>query len=416
MYLTKEENEMLEGKYGHPVQKSMEILVGLGECYDAERMLPITSAHILPALIQSSSEARASIIKNMADKGAKFRTFTTANPQTINPETYRDKDVGISEKLFSEQTAVNNNLHKMGAFLSYTCTPYLVGNVPRFRQHVAFSEVNVITFANSVLGARTNREGGPSALAAAICGRTPEYGYHLDENRYGDLEISITVKLNGIADFGTLGEFVGRVAGDKVPVLTGISPAVSWDELTQLGAQICIAGSVALCHVVGVTPEASTEEAAFGPRKKGRWPRFEFGEKELSQTEGLLSEATGGYVDLVVLGCPHTSVAQLKEIAGLLSGKKLKSGLELWIMTSRIVMTFAQNMGYIDVIEATGARVLGDVCPLYIMKENFKKHGPQVVASDSARHVSYMPGLQGVMPHYGSTKRCIEAAISGIWR
>ncbi len=252
-------------------------------------------------------------------------------------------------------------------------------------------------------------------MAADICGRTPEYGYHLDRNRYGDLEISVTTDLKDIADYGSLGNFIGKIAGDKVPVLTGLPPTVSWDELTGMGAQASIAGATALYHVAGVTPEAPTKEAAFGPNKKGTWPRFEFGKKELKENEESLSKATGSDVDLVVFGCPHTSIQQIRELAGLLSGKKLKSGVELWVMTSHIVRAYAQNMGYVDAIEATGARVLGDVCALYIMRENFRKHGPRIVASNSARLVFYMPGLQGLMLHYGSTKRCGEAGMAGEW-
>jgi len=415
MRLTKEENEMLEGKYGYPIQRNMEILVGLGECFDAERMLLVNSAHLLPA-IHCIYEGGASFAEEMADKGGKCIAFTTINPQVIDLKTWQDKDIGISEKAFKEQLALTNALGKMGASLCYSCTPYMVGHVPRLRQHIAWSESAAVVFANSVLGARTNREGAASALASSLTGRTPEYGYHLDENRYGELEIVVTTELHGIADYGTLGEFVGKVAVDKVPVLTGILPSVSWDELNQMGAQACTSGNVALFHIVGVTPEAPTKEAAFGPKKPGTWEKIEFGKKELRENEESLSKATGNDIDLVMFGCPHGSIQQLRELARLLEGKRLKSGVELWVTTSRIMRTYAENMGYVEAIEASGARVISDVCPNYIAEENLVKHGPRTVATDSARITFYMPPIQGALAHYGSTERCVETAISGVWR
>jgi len=183
-----------------------------------------------------------------------------------------------------------------------------------------------------------------------------------------------------------------------------------------MGAQVCTSGDVTLFHAVGVTPEAPTLEAAFGPKKPGTWEKYEFGKKELRETEESLSRATTNDVDLVMFGCPHGSIEQLKLIARLLDGKKLKTGVELWVTTSHILRTYAANMGYVKTIEASGARVLADVCPNYIAEENLVKHGPRTVATDSARITFYMPPIQGAMAHFGSTERCVEAAISGKWR
>jgi predicted aconitase len=270
MRLTKEEKEMLEGIHGYPVQKSMEILVGLGECFDAEKMIPVSSAHILSTL-GGIGEGGNLFIQEMANKGGKFTIFTDTNPLSIEPWLW--KDFGISEEFAQEEISLNNTCSKMGAFLCNTCTPYLIGHNPQFRQHVAWNESSAIVFANSVLGARTNREGGPSALAAALTGRVPEYGYHLDRNRHGNFGVVVNATLNHLHDYGTLGYFIGKIAEDKVPVFFGIPHSVHWDELKHLGAAVATSGSVALFHVIGVTPEALTEEAAFGPRRKKacRW-------------------------------------------------------------------------------------------------------------------------------------------------
>jgi len=413
MRLTKEENDMLAGKYGYPVQKSMEILVSLGECYNAEKMIPITSAHLLPN-IGMLGKGGALFIQEIADRGGKFVVPSTTNPSSIDPSAW--KEFGISEEFADEQIKLNKAFTDMGTFLCDTCTPYVVGHVPRMRDHVAWNESSAIIFANSVLGARTNREGGPSALAAALTGRVPEYGYHLDQNRYGDLRILVTAKLEHLHDYGTLGFFTGRVAEDRVPVFAGTPASVSWDELKLLGAAAATSGSVTLYHVVGITPEAPTEAVAFGGKKPQEWPTVEFGEKELRETEESLSKATAREVDLVAFGCPHASITEIREIARLLSGRKLKSGVELWVSTSRIVKAYAEMMGYVDIIEASGARVTCHTCPLSPYEGFLEDLGHRTIATNSPKLACYVGQGQDVLPYYGSLERCVEAAVSGIWR
>ena len=414
MRLTKEENEMLGGKYGYPVQKAMEILVGLGECYDAEKMIPIKSAHLSANNPVSVGDIGIAFVEELASKGGKFITFTDTNPITTPYGLW--KDIGISEEWAHKQMALINTYAKMGAFLCNTCTPYLVGHVPRMGEHIAWAESSATIFANSVLGARTNREGGPSAIAAALTGRTPEYGFHLDQNRYGDLEISVTAKLQGLHDYGTLGYFTGKMAEDKVPVFTGIPHYVSWNELKLLAATCATTGSIGLYHIVGVTPEAPTKEAAFGPRKTKDWQTVEFGKRELQETEELISAATAREIDLVIFGCLHYSISEIGHVAHLLSGKKLNPGVELWILTPQIVKSYAEKMGYLDIIEAAGGRILGDGCQNLMPPGFFKEHGYNTLATNSAKLAFYVQGLQNVLSHYGSTERCVEAAISGIWR
>ena len=413
MHLSKEENEMLEGKYGYPVQKAMEILVGLGECFDAEKMIPVTSVHLQGSSLMSSGKAGSSFIQEIAGKGGNFIIFTDTNPKSLDPWYWRE--IGISEEFVDEQTALTNALAKMGAFLCHSCTPYQIGHVPRLGEHIAWGESSAIIFANSVLGARTNREGGASGMASALTGRTPEYGLHLDENRCGDLEISVKVKLNDLHDYGTLGYFTGSLAEDRVPVFTGLPSSVTWDELKFLGASAATSGSVALFHVVGVTPEAPTKEAGFGSKKMNDWPKYEFGEKELRETEALISKASGREIDLVVLGCPFVSIKEFKKIAQLLSGKKIKSSVEFWVLSCRMMRDYAEVMGYLSIIETSGAKVMCEVCPSTLPRGLLKEHGHKTAVTNSAKIAYYMAGGQGVLSHYGSMEKCVEAAISGFW-
>ena len=413
MRLTKEEQEMLAGKQGYPVQASMEHLVALGEAFDAEKMVPVASVHLTPAFL-AMYKAAAIWCKELADKGGKFRVFASVNPRVADARTYNDPEVGISEETRKEDDELNESLSKMGAFLSYTCVPYTLGNVPRFGQHVAWNETSAVFYANGVLGARTNREGTISDICSALTGLTPAFGYHLAKNRHGHFEIKVTTPLNGFVEYGVLGEFMGRLAGDQTPVLTGINPSVSRDELITLAAEANTSGNVNHCHIVGITPEAPTLQAAFGSKKK--WEVLEFGKKEYQESMKLLDRATDPTVDIVHLGCPHYSIEQMRDAARLLEGKKLNT--ELWLMTSQIVLKYAENMGYADTIEASGARIITDTCPMYIAREELKmkRHGPRRMATDSSRVSLYMSAIQATPLHYGTPEKCIEAAITGKWR
>jgi hypothetical protein len=350
----------------------------------------------------------------MADKGGKFIPITSTNSLSIDQTLW--KELGISKTYFKEQMALTNALLEMGAYLCNTCTQWLTGHFPRMGEHIAISESSGTVFANSVLGARTNREGGPSSLAGALTGRVPEYGYHLDRNRYGELKISVTAKLRDFHDYGTLGYFTGKIAEDKIPVFTGIPPSISWDELKMLGAAVATPGSVAMYHIVGVTPEAPTEEAAFRLKKPGSWQVFEFGERELRETEESLSQATTKEVDMVMLGCPHVSISEIRDITELLSGRKVNSGVELLIFTSRMVKNYAERMGYASAIKASGAKMVAELCAATPPLGLFKGRDVKTVATNSAKLPYYIAGPYGLLSYYGSTKRCIEAAISGVWR
>lgn len=410
MHLNKEENQMLEGAYGEVVQKALELLVSIGACFDAEKLIPIRSGHLL-ANLNGIGRAGASYIHEMAEKGGKCAIFTDTNPRNVEAELV--DELGLSVEFAKEEQVIIDAYSKMGVSLPHTCTPYLIGHSPRLHEHIAWNESSAIIFANSVLGARTNREGGPTALAASLTGRVPEYGYHLQENRYGDLLVLVNAEMKHSHDFGTLGYFVGRVAGDRVPVFAGLQPSVSMDGLKLLGAAAASSGSVALFHAIGITPEAQTVESAFGHRKPADMETLEFNNKELKQTEEILSRSTKREVDIVILGCPHASITELREIARLLHEKKLKPTTSLWVSTSRVMKQEAHEIGLVDIIESSGAKVTCDVCPIYPAQQAF---GPGTVATNSPKLCYYISqGPQSLIPHYGSLERCVEAALTGVW-
>jgi predicted aconitase len=406
MDLTQEEQLMLDGAYGDAVQKAMELLVAVGECYGAERMVPVASAHLSCANPVTAGKGGSIFIKNMAEKGGKFIVPTTTNPTSLDPWAWQE--MGYSERLYQEHSALSGAIAEMGGFLCNTCVPYLIGHAPRMREHIAWAESSAILYANAVLGARTNREGGPTALASGLTGRTPAYGYHLDENRYGKLKVEVNAHLKGDTDYGTLGYFVGRIAQNRVPILQGIPPSVSQHELKCLGAALATSGSVAHFHVVGVTPEAPTEEVATGLKRISSSDTFEFGQEELQKTEESISKIGPEEADLVVLGCPHPSIDQIKNYAEVFSGRRVKSRVEIWILTSNAIRKYADDIGYANILDSAGVRLVSNTCPSPMPLDFFKKQGYRGAATDSPKMVYYISATKGVPCYYGSLDKFVD--------
>ena len=245
----------------------------------------------------------------------------------------------------------------MNVITTCTCTPYLSGNLPHYGEHLAWAESSAVCYANSVIGARSNREGGPSALASALTGRTPAYGYHLDENRRPDLGVVVEGWPGadpGGARFGALGKIIGdqlQHAGRRVPYITGI-PSASLESLKAFCASIATYGGVALFHMQGVTPEAVSFSA---PEKT-----LTITPQQVDAALEALSDAAPGEVDFVSLGCPHLSIGEIARLAKLLEGAQVQR--EFWITTARPTRQIADRMGYTQVIEASGAKFAADTC------------------------------------------------------
>ena len=266
----------------------------------------------------------------------------------------------------------------MGIVVSATCTPYLAGNLPRFGEHIAWSESSAISFSNSVIGARTNREGGPSALAASLCGVTPNYGLHLTENRKPEVSVNVSAKLEDSSDFGALGYVVGKQVKNKIPYFRGITYADT-DQLKALGAAMAASGAVALYHVENLTPEAHMMNPE-GLEK------VSICEKDLQDTFSQLS--TGNEPDIVILGCPHASLKEIMTISRKLEGRKLKK--PLWVCTSRMVKEAANRMGFTQSIEAAGGRIVADTCMVVSPIEDL---GYKTTAVNSGKAANYLPGF-----------------------
>lgn len=353
MQLNPEQQAMLTGEQGPATKKAMQILTTLGRIYGAERLIPVTSVQISGVSYDNLGEAGLAFLDEMAAGGGRARVLTTLNPAGMDIENWQA--LGISAEFAENQQRVLDAFARMNVITTATCTPYLIGNTPHFGEHIAWAESSAVCYANSVLGARTNREGGPSALAASLTGLTPAYGYHLDAYR----QPTVTVKVEEMGventDFGALGKVIGdRLEGRgerRVPFIQGVDSA-SVENLKSFCASVATYGGVALFHMSGITPEASqvlpAEEEIIVTRE------------DLRRAQASLQDAESEEIDFVSLGCPHLSIKEIARIAELLEGKKVTK--EFWITTARPTKEIADRMGYTEVIEAAGAKFAVDTC------------------------------------------------------
>jgi predicted aconitase len=381
MKLTETEQEMLGGRHGKATQKAMQILVALGTIYGAERMLPVSSVQIAGVSYDNLGEAGLEFISEMSRDG-RVRPLTTLNPAGMDTENWQA--LGIPAEFAEKQLQVIQAFSQMGVVTTCTCTPYLAGNMPHYGEHIAWAESSAVCYANSVLGARTNREGGPSALAAALTGLTPAYGLHLDEERIPGISVSAELSqgsLQGTRAFGALGVIVGQkiqAAGRKpIPYIMGIQSA-SLEELKSFCASLATYGGAALFHMAGITPEAGN----YSPPEA----TIAISADDLQDAIRSLDSADNETADFVSLGCPHLSIQEIARIAELLEGKTVKK--TFWVTTARPTKQIADRMGYTAIIEASGAQFAVDTCCVVApIRGRF-----HTMATDSAKACYYAVG------------------------
>jgi predicted aconitase len=310
----------------------------------------------------------------MADGGGKARVLTTLNPAGMDIENW--PALGIQSGFAEKQLRVLEVFTRMGVTTTCTCTPYLTGNLPHLGDHLAWSESSAVCYANSVIGAQTNREGGPSALAAALTGRTPEYGMHLEQNRHPTLSFQVNTHLTETSDYGALGKLVGEKieATKSVPYIQGVGSA-SLENLKSFCASLATYGGAALFQMPGITPEAG-QYAPLGEV-------IPISRADLQAAVDSLNDAAESQVDFISLGCPHLSIDEIARIAHLLEGRRVKR--EFWITTARPIKLMADQMGYTQIIEASGARFAADTCCVVApIQGRFS-----VMATDSAKACYY---------------------------
>jgi hypothetical protein len=372
---------------GETRQKMLELLVALGKVFGAERLVDIKSAQVSGASYKTIGKYGLEWLQSL---DARAVVPAVLNP--IGMPRGRWEEMGVDPDFAGKQNAVVAAYDRLGITLACTCTPYYLYQTGQ-GDHLAWSESSAVSYANSVIGARTNREGGPGALAAALTGRTPCYGLHLSENRKPSVVIDVSAPTTamGIAEYGALGYHVGKLVGNRIPYFLGIRP--DRDRLKALGAAMAATGAVALYHVVGITPEAG--DPRFSPLG------LETITVESAEIERLFTEIP---VDAVAVGCPHCSPGELGTIARLLAGKKTK--MPFYVFASQGVIS--ANQPLVDAIEKSGARVYADTC--MVVSPVLERYSAIMVNSGKA--LAYVPDMCGAVARIGSIEDCVAVATS----
>ena len=386
MELDREEQAILAGEFGETRRMMMEILVALGKVFDAERMIPIRSAQVSGASYKTIGEYGLEWLK-----GLDARAVVPAILNPVGMDRARWREMGIDEGFARKQDEIASAYERLGIHLDCTCTPYYIA-ITQYGDHVAWSESSAVCYANSVIGARTNREGGPSALAAAIIGKTPYYGLHLVENRRPALVFEVESPKNPDPSwYGALGYLAGKTAGNRIPFFRGIRPGR--DSMKALGAAMAASGAVALFHVAGITPDARV---------------FPFNLDGLEVVTVTEKEVRDLYqeipVDAVAVGCPHFSAEELGEVARLLHGKTVR--IPFYVFTSKSVAGSHRDL--VGDIEKSGARVYSDTC--MVVSPCMERYGAIMVNSGKA--FAYVPNMCGGAARIGTLEECVEVATS----
>lgn len=411
MILSDSEKKLLDGSAGEASQIAMSVICDLGDLYDARRLIPVSQVHIDTTLYMV--EAGAQFAERMAHLGAAFRVPTSLNPSAI--DLVRWKEYRVPPDFLENNRRLERAYLKMGAAPTWTCTPYQHGLVPRFGDQIAWGESNAIAFVNSVIGARTNRYADLMDICAAIIGRIPEFGLHLDQNRKAALLVDITdlsIDTKNRSDFyPVLGYLIGELAEDRITALRGVPADIPVDWLKHFYAAAASSGGVSLVHIVGVTPEAQTLNMCL---RKGKAPETCFiTPKMLAEAEAKLHITRTGDLDLVTVGCPHYSFNEFITLAQLLVGKKIHPSTVFWAFTCRSVYHMIDNCGLLKVLTDAGIMVFTDGCPLQYPKGSWDFTS---VMTDSAKFANYSYSQTGMHPAFGTIEDCVHSAVKGCIR
>ncbi|RJP75446.1 MAG: DUF521 domain-containing protein [Candidatus Abyssobacteria bacterium SURF_17] len=404
MKLTDGQKRMLEGEDGPILAMAMTYLVKYGEAMSADALIPVRNVHTTFTIpMAGGSEDVVELLKMFGQ--LRVKVPTTTHVGFIDFKKWRE--FGIEERRYQLQASLVPIAAQAGIQLTWTCAPEIVGNAPLKGQTCAWMESAAIAYANGILGARTNREGAESTIPAALTGLIPRFGNHLTKNRRGTILVDVEADLENLTDWGTLGYFGGALAGLGVPVFRKCH-VPTLEEAKELCAALATEGGVGMFHIVGITPEAATQEAAF----QGDKPRSRhiFTNKEKKAVYARLNNCPSPEVDIVMLGCPHATLTEIVEVAHLLEGKKISPNVELWVCTTDSIRSYAEKLGYDKMIADAGGKIMADTCPCIsqIDMARNKKY-----MTNSVKQAYYAPGQLRAQVHFANTRDCVETAIKG---
>jgi len=410
MELDTEEQAILRGEQGVAAQEALAYQIKVGEFFGARRFVPISNAHMMGD-IEVLGDSGLDYLECTARKLARCRVPVTTNARCIDFD-HVDR-LGQDSAEAQKERKVIRLLREMNVMTTDTCINYQTLYQPHLGEHVAWGDTGTVIYANSVFGARSNFESGPAALAAAITGRTPEYGFHLDVHRRGSFVVEMKTELHDLAEWGALGKLVGEPNQDyfAVPVFADVRPSPSSDQLKHLGAALASYGSMGMFHMVGVTPEAPDVAAALG----GNPPAH-----TMTITRADIDGVFSGYApgdgsgSLVVFSGPQQSLFELRTLSAMFAGRKVASGTQVFVTTSNGVRSAAAKLGYLEALEAAGVTLLEGVC-FYILQNLSSMrvaNGWTNLVSNSAKIVNII-GAHKFNTILRRTQDCVDIAVSG---
>lgn len=394
IYLSNEEESILTGEKGELLSKLMELIVKLGDSFGAEKLIDIVSAHTVLNFGVNFVNAAADVLHQMAEAGLKVKVRTTADP--VIDMDYKE-DLKSIIPIFQLHDQLMGDLAKLGVH-GFTCTPYFLDNKPQYGEHCAWSESSAVIYLNSILGARSNREGGLLDLACAITGKTSYHGLHLTENRKGELlfKISSDIDCSDLFNLTSIGLRIGEIAGYKIPVIEGLKN-ISTDNIKNLGAATASTGAVALIHIVGITPEAKNINIAFQNDKPIE--TIEITKTDLEEVREKYNTEWSQPPASITIGCPHLSKEEVISVLKKLEGKEIIDGINFWICTNDRIKRSIKDSQYHKILTKSGAK-LTSLCPLLTTL-------PRPLTTNSAKTCFYSNAT------YRDIDNCIKVATEG---
>ena len=410
MQLTEEEQGMLAGEHGEAVREALAYQLEVGRFWGAERFVPITNAHMMGD-IEVMGDAGLRYMEQACSRQTRCSVPITTNARCM--DFNHVEHLGQHAEEAVKERKIIGSLRKMDVCTADTCINYQTIYQPRLGEHVAWGDTGTVIYANSVFGARSNFEGGPSALAAAVTGRTPEYGFHLDRHRKGSIHVRLECRLDDLADWGAIGKIVGERYQNyyAVPVFDGMRRLPVSDELKHLGCALASYGSMAMFHMVGVTPEAATLQSAFhADQVPEPWT---LRDEDLARVYQGYSLGDGS-ANLVVFSGPQLSLFEMKDLAARFHGRRVHPGTQVFVTTATSVKASARELGYLQSLEDAGVTVLEGVC-FYILEnlsEMRRRNGWTNMVSNSAKIVNII-GAHRFNTILRTTQQCVDIACTG---
>jgi predicted aconitase len=411
LVLTAEERDILAGGRGEVARRALEYQMEVGRFWGAMRLVPVTNVHLMGD-IEVMGDAGLDFLRSEVRSGARCQVAATTNARCV--DFARARQLGQDPGEVAKERELIQCLRRMDVITTDTCINYQTVYQPHLGEHVAWGDTGTCIYANSVFGARTNFESGPAALAAAMTGRTPEYGFHLDEFRKGTFLVELKAPLDDLADWGAVGKLVGEAHQDyfAVPVFHGYRRTPLADELKQLGAALASYGSMAMFHFVGVTPEAPSIKVAMGG--KASKEKLAITKKQIDSVYSRYSPGDGD-ARLVVFSGPQQSLLEMKRLAELFAGRSVAKGSSCFVTTNSAVLAQSRALGYAGTLEDAGVTILEGVC-FYILQNLSamrERNRWTNMVSNSAKIVNII-GAHRFNTILRRTQDCVDISCTGI--